>query len=82
MALPYIPQTVIDKYFDEYALNNWQFVDDAHWLQFMVRYILAHELDVFRLRQFDYCINNTLLTPYWDHFHNFIVYVRLQQLVA
>jgi hypothetical protein len=81
MALPYIPQTIIDKYFNDYMKLYWQTASRSNNIYFgnMV-YILRRKRDESRIIWYDAYMTDTAYTLYWDHFHNFIVYVRLLQL--
>jgi hypothetical protein len=82
MAIPYIPRTILEKYFDNYVKSQHQHVPHKYALRDMITNILDMEEDVSRIMRFDIYMSYSYYMPYWELFHDFIVYVRLQQLTS
>jgi hypothetical protein len=82
MAIPYIPKDIIEKYFDNYVNSQHQYVLNESVLHEMVTTILEREEDGERIRHFDLYMSYPGYAAYWEPFHNFIVYVRLQRLIS
>jgi hypothetical protein len=79
MALPYISRDIINKYFNAYIES--QPVPNVYTFYGIITEILDMEEDVSRIMRFDIYMEYSDYTSYWELFHDFIVYVRLQQLV-
>jgi hypothetical protein len=81
MAIPYIPQDIIKKYFKDYVNSERQPASfDAGVFYTVVATILERKKDGERIWQFDSYMSYPCYAAYWEPFHNFIVYVRRQQL--
>jgi hypothetical protein len=80
MAIPYISLTIIDKYFDNYVKSQHKSAHGMYILYGIITCILNLKKDESRLVRYDAYMECSAYASHWDHFHNFIVYVRLQQL--